>query len=443
MADGLVGEGNLVSSSSDTITIYIPPNYNLQSYACRELFSAICHYLRNNHGLTGDHNRFLAAELGQPLMDYLFGCCECGVLEGSVIRRNVTVFAKVFTAEGAPDSSVERCWRDYCTLQTEQAAGALFYACESVVGQRRQAHATISKHHNNLKQDYKPDTDLVEGQHPHQLQAYADSSVVTAAKPWIRAAHSDIVDQLDRIFLLSSEARRHHAIFVRKKTLREARIAFFSKHGRGMNPQELAALEDDVTTPTEGELNCGSFHVLDCGACSNPFAELFAKFGSRVELTAVDLQPMAAGVLQCDFLTVPAHPAASGELFPVVSIAQLSRCRFHAIIMSLVLSYLPTPELRMRMVLHCRDFLKDNGVLVLLLAKSIAPRASRSQLLHSWLQGFRNCGFELEQPYRDGKHQAGVKIVLRRTAGSVGQVVSGTADLFMTHQEQLAAAAAA
>lgn len=103
--------------------------------------------------------------------------------------------------------------------------------------------------------------------------------------------------------------------------------------------------------------------ILDIGSCYNPF--LHCSRSAAYALTALDLRPAHDSVLQCDFLSLAVGPHGSE---PVVEAAEpwrrllrLPERSYDAVALSLVLSYLPTPQQRRQMLSTARRLLVSDG----------------------------------------------------------------------------------
>jgi len=108
--------------------------------------------------------------------------------------------------------------------------------------------------------------------------------------------------------------------------------------------------------PSVGE----PYRMLDVGSCFNPLA---AEPG--MEVTAIDLHPASAdsGVLTCDFLNVDIGHHVDVNVDPTGHVISLPACRYHAVVFSLLLGYLPTTSMRWRACVRASELLTDGGVL--------------------------------------------------------------------------------
>ena len=101
--------------------------------------------------------------------------------------------------------------------------------------------------------------------------------------------------------------------------------------------------------------------LLDVGSCYNPLIDL--QDSDVFDITALDICPAAPSVFQSNFLELQLGPM---KFDPVKSqdsdqhkgfLTHLPSKSFHVVAMSLVLCYLPSPEMRRDMVLKARELL--------------------------------------------------------------------------------------
>eukprot|EP01033_Poteriospumella_lacustris_P006229 gene6229-4472_t len=132
----------------------------------------------------------------------------------------------------------------------------------------------------------------------------------------------------------------------------------------------------------------GKAKVLDVGSCYNPLAR--SPDASYLDITAVDLHPSNKAldgtsdtvdshyhVHTCDFLTVDVQDAADIEYTTsqdeanerITTVHRIPRHFYHAVTMSLVLSYLPDPAARAVMVKKAYDVLQAKCGLFLIVEK--------------------------------------------------------------------------
>lgn len=130
------------------------------------------------------------------------------------------------------------------------------------------------------------------------------------------------------------------------------------------------ALPDDICTQRK-------IRLLDVGSCYNPFIK--SPNADSFDVTALDLQPVNSTVFQCDFLKLEVGSSfrtqtIDGEIVTASSsnssdeavqsftrLLELPAEGFDAITMSLVLSYLPTPQHRREMISKARALLTNSN----------------------------------------------------------------------------------
>lgn len=125
--------------------------------------------------------------------------------------------------------------------------------------------------------------------------------------------------------------------------------------------------------------------MLDVGSCYNPFAEQARDW----DVLPLDIAPATSAVMRCDFLHV-----AIGDHLVVSegSISQLPASGFDACVFSLLLSYLPTAELRFRCCANARRVLRANGLLLVITPDS-NHQGKGSQRMKKWQLAIEHLGF--------------------------------------------------
>eukprot|EP00045_Choanoeca_perplexa_P003836 m.33764 g.33764 ORF g.33764 m.33764 type:complete len:332 (+) comp12257_c0_seq5:3-998(+) len=123
--------------------------------------------------------------------------------------------------------------------------------------------------------------------------------------------------------------------------------------------------------------------VLDVGSCFNPFKDV-----EGWAVTAVDLTPASDDVLQMDFLQAfsPSDDGGWQALNPAVQPAS-----FNVVIFNLVLSYLPTPELRFKCCQQACRALQPNGLLLITTPDSRPVHLSGPRMKR-WKQALQHLG---------------------------------------------------
>jgi hypothetical protein len=161
--------------------------------------------------------------------------------------------------------------------------------------------------------------------------------------------------------------------------------------------------------------------VLDVGSCYNPLVVLSQEEDVALDVTAIDLCPArehAHSVLQCDFLSLRVGPALSP---PIISpptensvhskspagtrqLLQLPAAHFHAVCMSLVMSYLPSGQIRRLMITKARELLTQPAPVPPLNKHSTSESISKECLSYGLLLIVETYGSK----YSDGTWIGGV-----------------------------------
>lgn len=245
------------------------------------------------------------------------------------------------------------------------------------------------------------------------IEAYAKAATAMGAKPWVKLGHQ-WMESTALDFFQNGGAKKFY--------LKNMRAQFFSQYGRTMTESEAAGLDlsDNLKAYSAGE-NRRKIKVLDVGSCYNPFI-------GKVEfdVTALDLCPTHASVYKCDFLAVDVGPADSHPVASPIDpshsqdisvlnkssmvLQQLPCDSYDVVLMSLVLSYLPSPAHRRQMIEKARRLLTPvaassighnthphkAGMLLIVEKESILHSGSKSEkFLRHWKASIQELGFEL------------------------------------------------
>ena len=139
--------------------------------------------------------------------------------------------------------------------------------------------------------------------------------------------------------------------------------------------------------------------LIDVGSCW----DYFRRHEDVFDVVALDLEPRRPTVLRCDFLNVrigdPGLEDADVDADMDGSPRFLPRNVAGAVVMSLVLSYVPTPRQRGEMVRRAREVLMDDGRGVLLI---VTPHSTDKghcahkalPVLKEWRASIESMGFE-------------------------------------------------
>ncbi|XP_055595334.1 S-adenosylmethionine sensor upstream of mTORC1 [Uranotaenia lowii] len=129
--------------------------------------------------------------------------------------------------------------------------------------------------------------------------------------------------------------------------------------------------------------------LLDVGSCYNPFAA-FEDF----EVTAIDIAPAQDSVKYCDFLEVPiiSSNSASSDFDQNSSIESIPSSYYDAVVFSLLLEYLPSPDQRLRCCQKAYDVLKPEGILLIITPDS-RHQGANAKLMKNWRYTLGLLGF--------------------------------------------------
>ena len=271
-----------------------------------------------------------------------------------------------------------------------------FKALVEVYRARRAANAElfdiITLHHAALQGDgdaYETGT-----RNTKSLQTYAAAAVAMGQMDWVQAGLA-WMEHAALDFFAAGGAKRVY--------VREQRRALHEAHGGAADVQGLGAeLAGDLTDGGARKLA-----FLDIGSCYNPFAAR-----AEFEVTACDLYPKHRDVLQCDFLEVQRRPrgaapevTAGAEKAGAQRLVALPEDSYDVAALSLVLSYLPSPAHRIKMLETARALLvqpetdgrapHEAGLLLIVEKASVLGSGPRGQrLLRHWKRTIQALGFK-------------------------------------------------
>lgn len=237
------------------------------------------------------------------------------------------------------------------------------------------------------------------------LSAYAEAAEEVGNRTWVIAAllwcHAEI-----RAFLREGGAA--------EAATKSARTAHWRERGARMPEAEEAALREafEKTLNLEtGALVPSEWRgadrdrplLVDVGSCW----DFFRRFDASFRVVALDLCPRRDEVLTCDFLglrigapdedivTAPVDPGGIGAR----RLESLPAGAANAAVLSLVLSYVPTPRQRGEMIRRCREILADDGRGILCI---VTPHSTDRghvphralPVLREWRAAIESVGFE-------------------------------------------------
>jgi len=264
--------------------------------------------------------------------------------------------------------------------------------------------------------------------------AYAEAAEETGRKPWVTEALRWCHDFTTRFlrgggaaaFALKAERRRVFRETGARMTDAEAaaRLRALSSGHLGMDG-DPGLVPAKPETSGEGKRKRPNAQLLDVGSCWDYF-RAFENDTETYEVVALDLAPRTPRVFRCDFLELAITPEGSEMQTSVEKAAEtledasspfgtrrnenpspfVTRTlrsypagRASAVVMSLVLSYLPCPRMRGEMVRRAREVLLDDGRGVLLIVTPHSTDrsysgASRTNALAVWRENVERIGFE-------------------------------------------------
>ncbi|CAM9439105.1 unnamed protein product, partial [Ectocarpus fasciculatus] len=204
----------------------------------------------------------------------------------------------------------------------------------------------------------------------NELATYAQAATQMGEKKWVKIANDWIRSSCYRFFCHGGA--------------KKAMIKWMKKvNGGAATKASLDSLTlcnnlMESKDPTLGVAFNEKIRMLDIGACYNPLlapADASAAFSIDVgvpqdamDVLGVDLYPANPSVLQCDFLNVVVADPESGvetaEAIDIIDgddykrVVSLPAQSFDAACMCLVLSYLPDPMQRLKMIQNAWALLK-------------------------------------------------------------------------------------
>mmetsp|Transcript_11384 Transcript_11384/g.22056 ORF Transcript_11384/g.22056 Transcript_11384/m.22056 type:complete len:512 (+) Transcript_11384:312-1847(+) len=234
---------------------------------------------------------------------------------------------------------------------------------------------------------------------------YAAAAAQMGARSWVRLGIDWCAQQAKHHFIDGGAVRR---------ALRAAKSRSYAEHGRPPTDEQLAAIVAEVERmhPPQRKVK-----LLDVGSCGSMFGGY-----EHIDATALDLQPNpdVPTVLQCDFLELQVssegtEPRIEPEAdSPAGYLRSLPAASFDAVVLSLVLSYLPLPSQRADMIAKARSLLRPvikphtpdagdgvdhsqrNGLLMIIETMSVDKKEQtwkQQVYLQQWVEVIESLGF--------------------------------------------------
>ena len=197
--------------------------------------------------------------------------------------------------------------------------------------------------------------------------------------------------------------------------MRNASIDRKRRYGRANRSSNINSSDD------ENDGNKQTFWLLDVGSCWDFYREYERKrtYFSKCKVAAFDLAPEngADDVLEGDFLDVQffdhiedgngAETLLKKSSSSSKRLVGLKLCSFNIVVLSLVLTYVPTPESRFQMIINARKCLKGDGDGLLMIIEPHGFDKSKENLVaKTWQKTIESVGFEalVNSKTRDGLH---------------------------------------
>ena len=343
------------------------------------------------------------------------------IAAGLTVAPSVTPAAAVqqLLAALAPDTSARAFQQDGLLLAAllagdTAAAGALSSGTLSVAsalelararrGRAARSRAVIRDHHTRLREQVAMPT--LEAQHASwaaavsdgkALRAYAEAASETGQRRFVRCAQAWCAAQIRSFFYDGGAARL---------AVKAWRRAYFAQQGALPSPEAGAAAMADAAAQLAASIAAepdGRLKLLDVGSCWDPWRPLEDQFS----ITAFDLEPACATVFRCDALALQlGKPGSTAVVEPPAAAADgagrllsLAKASYHIVVLSLVLSYLPTPGQRSTVCGKARALLRDDAALLLIVtphstAGSRPSGGGPGAILREWEAALEGMGFQ-------------------------------------------------
>ena len=152
-------------------------------------------------------------------------------------------------------------------------------------------------------------------------------------------------------------------------------------------PAELLPCSDADVVKTVEIFEQKMWKLLDVGSCYNPFNE-FEWF----EVTAIDIAPADASVLTCDFLNITISESDATIKGKEHCLSNIKAESFDVVVFSLLLSYLPATEQRLKCCVNAHKVLCLHGLLLIITPDS-SHQNRHAEMMKSWKRCIESIGF--------------------------------------------------
>ena len=257
----------------------------------------------------------------------------------------------------------------------------------------------ITEHHSNIKRGVGEDNTTInrDGLYNEEaLKTYAVAAHFMGAKDWVKNGNDWMRNQAVQYFLQGGAKKRR------------------LKDQRKSSGSEQCSNGDRKRKSSEPVNGSGDLlRLVDVGSCYNPFESPTDK--SIFEVVALDLRPVDdSSVYKCDFLELRVGGSTSSLIATLLpgcgkgasnssfKLCQLPGGNYDVVCMSLVLSYLPSPQSRLHMVSKARELLKGpcsssegyyGGLLLIVEKESVLAGSLSPELKKRWRESVESVGF--------------------------------------------------
>lgn len=272
-----------------------------------------------------------------------------------------------------------------------------------------------SRKHTQVFQDIAQQHEALRDGEEIDMEEYSKAAEYMGHEWWVRASHQRIIDRIDQYYLLSADQmHRGHPPWVFCKNNRLPKgWREYTLQGRRMfwNPEKMRMqnqVPEGLTLAQAPEPVEPPVRLLDIGSSINRFKD----WPFYVEAHALDLQPAAEDVYQADFFELEIVEAPDAESPLCVKDGKLEglvATSFDVVVLSLVLSFLPSPEKRIEMVAKARQCLRDHrGLLFVVEGGSAIMEGNwyQKDAAAEWSQAMETAGFKVmnfDSQLREGR----------------------------------------
>nr|XP_039257492.1 S-adenosylmethionine sensor upstream of mTORC1-like [Styela clava] len=262
----------------------------------------------------------------------------------------------------------------------------------------------IRKVHKDLRRKYQKDPDFSKIWEEHckneeTLNKYAKSMQDLATVIWDEDCDGThrinwCVDTCKKYFLEKEINKYLEKDERRKRHYKKDPTQFH------LGPNPFESFNDEMKDVSERSFCLQSkLRLLDVGSCYDPFKKY-----EEFETTAIDLRPACETVHKCDFIKVDVSSdikeeekfqqtvtTLSAQQAPEISI--LPSSYFHIVVFSLLLTYIPSPQVRWEICQKAHKVLQTNGLLLIITPDS-SHQNKNAALMKRWKNAIEQIGFQ-------------------------------------------------